>query len=86
MAVTGCRGGGAIELRRGIESGVDRWSVRHGVEVGGGPAWRGGRAERQRGLVRLEEEERASPRVGWATWAAQADWAKRLGRKSFRIK
>jgi hypothetical protein len=28
-------GGEVADLRRGIEGGVDRWSVRHGVEVGG---------------------------------------------------
>jgi hypothetical protein len=34
-------GGGAAELRRVIKGGVDHWSVRHGVEVGGGSAWCG---------------------------------------------
>jgi hypothetical protein len=27
------------KLRRCIEGGIDRWSVGHGEEVGGGPAW-----------------------------------------------
>jgi hypothetical protein len=39
--VTGHGGGGVAELRRGIEGRVNRWSVHHGAEVGGGSGqWR----------------------------------------------
>jgi hypothetical protein len=34
-------------------------------------------AERRRHSVELREEERASPRANWATWAMQDDWSAR---------
>jgi hypothetical protein len=45
------------ELRRGIEGGVDRWSAHHGLEVGGGMAWRGEAVA----LGQFEEKEGCCP-------------------------
>jgi hypothetical protein len=45
------------ELRRGIEGGVDRCTIRHGAEVGGGSVRRGGACEKATALGRLGEKE-----------------------------
>jgi hypothetical protein len=45
------------ELRRGIEGGVDRCSIRHGAEVGGGSVRRGGACEKAAALGWLGEKE-----------------------------
>jgi hypothetical protein len=69
-------GGGALELKRGIEGGVDHWSVCHGT--------RG----KEAALDRARRGGKASP-LGWAicdAWAMQADWAKKPGRNSFEFK
>jgi hypothetical protein len=67
------------ELRRGIDGGVDRWSVRHGAEVGGGSARRDRARDEATMLGWLREEEGCPP-----TWVGQlghtgrlADWADR---------
>jgi hypothetical protein len=59
------------ELRRSIKGGVDRWSVRHGIEEGGGSVRhaRGGSGARW-----ARGGRRASPppplrEASWAAWA-----------------
>jgi hypothetical protein len=52
LAVTGHEGGEVAELMRGIEGWVDRWSVHHGMEVGGGTAAHVGRRKRSAGSGR----------------------------------
>jgi hypothetical protein len=54
-------GGGTAELRRGIEGGINHWSVRHGAEVGGDAAPQAGRWWH---LVGLREEEGRYPLGG----------------------
>jgi hypothetical protein len=66
-----------VELRRGIEGGVDRWSIHHGTEVGGGSARHDGARGEVVVLSRLEEEEGRLPPPQWASWAGwvtHADW------------
>jgi hypothetical protein len=54
-AVTGHEGGEVAELMRGIEGWVDRWSIRHGVEVGGGTVARAGRRKCSTGSGRKKD-------------------------------
>jgi hypothetical protein len=54
-AVTGHEGGEVAELMRGIEGWVDRWSIRHGVEVGGGTVARAGRRKCSAGSRRKKD-------------------------------
>jgi hypothetical protein len=74
--VTGHGGGGVAELRRGIEGGVNRWSVHHGVEVGRRlrAVAHAGRRRRLTGSGR-KKGVAAPGWASWAAWATQAGWA-----------
>jgi hypothetical protein len=64
LAITRRGGGGMVKLWRGIEGGVDRWSVCHGTEVGGGSVRCGGMRGEAGALNPLGEEEGLCP-PGW---------------------
>jgi hypothetical protein len=57
------------ELRWGIEGGVDRWSVRHGMEVGGRPVQRSDTLGGGAALGWAQRGRRVSP-PKWVDWAA----------------
>jgi hypothetical protein len=63
------------QVNKANEGGVDRWSVRHGAEVGGDSAWRGG----ARGRQWREEEERRRGEIAWR--ASFADGLARLAQE-----
>jgi hypothetical protein len=71
------------ELRRGIEGRVDRWSVRHGVEVE--KAWRSaavhaGRRQCSAGSGRKKDVTTPPGWAGWTAWVTQVGWAISQGR------
>jgi hypothetical protein len=57
-----------------MEGRVDHWSVRHGVEVGGGSTRRDDARRETAALVQAQGGKRVSPQVGrLGTQATQAD-------------
>jgi hypothetical protein len=68
------------ELRTGIEGRIDRWSARHGTEVGGGTA----ECMQVGGDAQLAHGGRRGCPLGGPGWLSRP--GKKPGNNSFRIK